>query len=797
MVQFGNNDHIMWQGTPVNRTAQNQPTRVAAVLSSEEDIVADVDEPPDLERTPRPSVLKLHESFRASFTKRVPVPAPLDRKESLLTNALHSNENSPVEETTENDALRRGMSCASFWSSNSASTAELTSDDGITSPNTRSRTPSPPLPPTTFHNMVPILNKNIFREPVSIVRPDEDHIGPLQKAPNSNPKEDNVEVTLGRRRCITFACGDRKEPPKPAEATKPEPKVEQNAEPAKRVPTIKFACPSKISTDGPSMGNKSRVGRNKSPAPRAQVPLGSFKTAQKNTGASSRSKSPIDAKAQALIKDRARRLSTNPELGKTEAYRFHEFASSEEEVDEWVQESTCHRSRLTITDTLKIENGLRQLGEEAEEEALDDEDDEDQDDDIVDADLDDDDDDDDEDNLDDEDAEEDYVSDEGFQTDDEEGFAGSDDDSDAGSDFAWWAPGADSTAATSVEYLDHIRPSNNRTGSVSSIETTESHSATRQPKRTGKARKTRPVNIRVPSPELPDSTDFVCGTLDEDRPLEQAYMSCLERRRAAKRKLTPQDIDPTFPTSDPEMDEEDEDDDEEELAIQRSVRAIHAFHEGDHNPMMVGQMDQLDQEARGRTKAPGKRSPALSPKRMRSPPPPSKRAVHRSPAPRKLFGQSPKRLRSPAPVGRLRSPPPTRRGSANVVPTRRIMPTVRFGGLAERPVPMTSSSLPRTPVTAHEAEDYYDDEDTACEMPVRRAIDIKVGLEKKRQRRKEQQYRKLHRKNNKDKRPPPGKGAERMREMGLGLAAHKGKNVGFAFGIPPTPDQKDIHVLSV
>jgi hypothetical protein len=109
-----------------------------------------------------------------------------------------------------------------------------------------------------------------------------------------------------------------------------------------------------------------------------------------------------------------------------------------------------------------------------------------------------------------------------------------------------------------------------------------------------------------------------------------------------------------------------------------------------------------------------------------------------------------------------------------------------------------SSSLPRTPVTAPSPQDYVDDEDTCCELPVRRAIDIKVGLEKKRQRRREQQYRKLHRKNNhKEKRPAPGKGAERMREMGLGLAAHKGKNIGFAFGMPPTPDQKDMHVLSV
>ncbi|KAI7530230.1 hypothetical protein KC331_g14772, partial [Hortaea werneckii] len=79
--------------------------------------------------------------------------------------------------------------------------------------------------------------------------------------------------------------------------------------------------------------------------------------------------------------------------------------------------------------------------------------------------------------------------------------------------------------------------------------------------------------------DLPDSTDFVCGTLDEDRPLEQAYINRKKVIEAAKHKPRPQDIDPSFPTSDPEMDEEDDEDldDPEE--------------EHDEDEMVHGEMD--------------------------------------------------------------------------------------------------------------------------------------------------------------------------------------------------------------
>ncbi|KAF1958599.1 hypothetical protein CC80DRAFT_557980 [Byssothecium circinans] len=736
---------------------------------SEEDLLGDVDEPPDLERTPRPSALSLHESSKAAFSKST---LRSERKESLLTTALHSNGTSPVEEQTKQDPTR-GRSCASTWSNNSTSTAELTSDGGFTSSGTRTRTPSPPLPSTTFHNMAPAFNKSTVAETLSIMHHDEDSVIPLQKATGPTAAGEHVlEATLGRKRCISFACGAKSEKrAEPKQMTSP---PEPIAEPPKRACTIKFACPTKISTAAPSKDNKPR--RTASPAPPAHRSRASPKSPRIHRGSDSTVRNPSPIATRKSPANRTRRLT----------FRFHEFASSEEEVQEWTLESTCHRRPLTIKDTLRVENGLRQLGEEAEEEALDDEDEEDNLDDIDQVELDDDE----EEDLDgeDSDAHDDISSDEGFQTDDEGGFAGSDDESDAGSDYNWWAPGR-STAATSIEHLDLIRPISRRSISESSIGSLDSGHRYK-PKKMIKRRQSRPVNIRIPSPELPDSTDFVCGTLDEDQPLEEAYLSALERRRAAKHKRTPQDVDPTFPTSDPELSEEDEVDEPDQAAS-----------ESDQFLMMHGQMDLPKGDLRGRRKTGAtKRSPAQSPKRLRSPPPPAKRIAHRSPPrARQLFGQSPKPLRSPPAPARLRSPPPTRRGSSHMISPRRPSLSIQFAGLAERPAPTTSTSLPRTPIVAH-VTSYFDDdedEDTPNEFPIRRAIDIKVGLEKKRQRRKEQLYKKKHGKNIKEKRPPPGKGCERMREVGLGLAAHKGTNVGFAFNVPPTPDKNDIHVLSV
>lgn len=303
--------------------------------------------------------------------------------------------------------------------------------------------------------------------------------------------------------------------------------------------------------------------------------------------------------------------------------------------------------------------------------------------------------------------------------------------------------------------------------------------------------------MRPRTPELPDSTDFVCGTLDEDRPLEEAWISCREQRRLAKHKPCPQDIDPSFPASDPEMEEEDEEDYEDVIHVDDS----------DHHFLIHGHPELMsDIDAREpRSTIPKILSPTHSPKRMRSPvpakrirspapakrmrsPPPAKRMVHHSPPPpRRLFGHSPKRMRSPAPTRHVHSPPPSRRQSFaddNNHPGKFDHTSI---SLAERPVGhQTSSSLPRNgPLALRRRAYFHDSEDDAGEETqtdariTRGAIDIVKGLEKKRQRRKEKLFEKHCRLKGKGKLVKqhvvlPGKGAEKMRRMGEGLCALRG-----------------------
>ena len=835
---------------------QTAPSTTPPTMAADDEVPADVDEPPEQGRTPRPAPLKIQHSSTGSFAK-ISKPAN-DRKTSLLTSALQSasNTSSPVDDYSDKDPPR-GLSCISTWSASTVSTADLTSDGGFTSPGTRTCTPSPPLPSTMIHTMLPPFTKKLSEQRITLVEQEND--AAVAPKLTESAGEQGVEATLGRKRCIMFACGAKKEEKKPVEApakpVAPPPTEEPPKrvctikfacakptapspveEPSKRPSTIKFACSAKGPTEAPSKPKTARRVASPAPPPR-KMPVSPKPSPRAHRGSDStvRNNSPISVRKVPMV-DRTRRLSQNSELARTEAYRFHEFASSEEEIEEWTQEVTCHRNRLTVGDTLRIENNLRQLVEEVEEEALEDEDEDDA------ADDEEDDDDEDEDNDSDNYSD---ATDEGFQTDDEEGFAVSDDESEAGSDYNWWAPGA-STAATSIDHIGTFRPKNHRTVSESSIgslesrkngfkmfereegERAEAPSAPRV-----KRKKSKPVNIHTSNPELPDSTDFVCGTLDEDRPAEEAYMSNLERRRAAKHKPAPQDIDPSFPASDPELNDDDEEDE---------VDDVDNPSESDNYFMMHGRMDLIDGAPRGRRRntlkpAPAP-APAHSPNRLRSPPPtkrvvhrsppPStKRAVHRSPPPpmkrtshrspppsakkavhrsppppRALFGKSPVRARSPAPV-RLRSPPPSRRGSANILASRqRSEMSIKFGGIGERPALTVSASLPRTPITAHHNPLEYDDDDeetSTNDMPIRRAIDIQVGLEKKRQRRREQMYRKQHRKSAKEKRPPPpGRGAERMRDVGLQMAAHKGKTAAFnPFHVPATADQENMHVLSV
>ncbi|KAJ9643418.1 hypothetical protein H2199_004097 [Coniosporium tulheliwenetii] len=770
-----------------SRTLQNQPTALDTSLSAGDEILSDSDEPPDERKK------TLHPLSPLVVPKFEKTMAPqFQRKESLLTQALQMS--GAEDERRPSSGPSRGLSNASTWSNTSAaSMAELTSDGGLTSPCTRASSPSPPLPPANFGGLASTFKKH-FDQNVAVRHDDQENISPLQK-PIAVTDEKTVEASLGRRRCISFACGKKDQ--NNTDNVGPQ-KAQDNSktvEPLKRPTTIKFACPAKLPTENTKAGSKPGPTRATSPPPHARsIQLSPKSTPRSHRGSDStvRNESPKSVR-KAPPFARTRRLSINSDIGRTDATRFHEFASSEEEVEEWTQESTCHKSRLTVNDTLKVENGLRQLAEEVEEEALEDEEEDEEllvDEDDVDEDEDEELDED----LNDEEAIEedsasvgasDDVSDAGFDTDDEEGFAESDDESDAGSDYNWWTPAGRSTAATSLDPPSgHIRPtSGRRSTSDSSIASVDSVKGLRKDLGLSKVRRQKrpPLNISSRSPELPDSTDFVCGTLDEDRPQEEEYMSNLERRRAARHKITPQDIDPTFPASDPDMDEEDEVDEFEDIA-----------EESENHMFMHGQPEE-DGELHGR-RAHGhhtKHSPVHSPRRLRSPPPAKWTTTHRSPPPRRLFGQSPKRLRSPPPAARLKSPPGTRHTSITTSPSQPPQLKLRFATLAERPQVTKSSSLPRTP-TIISRDPLEDLEGDSKEGHSRRAIDIVKGLEKKRQLRKEKLYQKHCRKSGKDKerRPPPGKGAKRMREMGLELHAYnKGKSKG------PWEPQK-VHMLS-
>ncbi|KAF2399488.1 hypothetical protein EJ06DRAFT_522391 [Trichodelitschia bisporula] len=736
--------------TPPDTRLQNQPTSSECALEE----TAEADEPPDpLELTPRVSAL------RPEFKKEIALIA--QRRKSLLTHQIHliSGDESDEEET------KRVNSNASTWSHGSnTSMAELTSDGGQDSP-ARSGTPSPPLPPVRFLGLSPIFNHKSFDGPARVRVAHHESIGPLQQ-PALTSNEQNVEAGLGRKRCITFAC-------KQATLVTTPTKTE-NANPTelpRRPSVLKFACPAKPSEARPPT-------RLLSPPPKTRRFSASKGRTHRGSDATVRQESPDAVRKTSVVS--VRRGSTDSDGSRPEATRFHEFANSEDEVDDWTRESTCHRRRITVDDTLNVENKLRRLVKEVEdevdeEERLDDVDEAEEDGEADET----------ADSGDDSDAEveatyQDDDSDDGFQTDDEGGFS-SGEESDAGSDYEWWAPGR----PASGDHVEHIRPSSRRRGSDSSIASNESEHGLVMPTaaQVVKRRRSRAQGMRTKTPELPDSTDFVCGTLDEDRPLEDLYLSCLEQRRAAKHVAVPQDIDPTFPASDPELDEEDEEDEESE---------IDRYDESDAHIFLHGKPDpHYDSDKRSRAVAPKRRSPQLSPKRMRSPPPPMKRLRSpapvkrtrsptrraRSPPPRRLFGASPRRMRSPAPSRPLTSPPPTRRTSF-MVPA----PQVFNLALAERPGAGVAHSVPRHGAMMHtrmaaadaENEDEPTVAPTAWELPTRGAIDIVKGLEAKRLRRREKLLEKYCRRAGKthkpERRPAPGKGAEKMREMGMELA---------------------------
>jgi len=752
---------------------------------ADEDLIADVDEPPDNQ------IRHDQAQAQANFQKSLIRPQN-DRKESLLTKAFHAgpeHENelhkSDIHLTTDLTRRRSMMSNASI-----ASTAELTSDGGLTSP-ARTNTPSPPFPNTSFTHYslaakatpMPAITKTVGHTPLSEVMGVSPKAQPVVQAP--------------KKRCITFMCDGKKEAAAKAAKQAAVPVAEKPATPPTDAPAprkcmIKFACPgpkpsakptkddtNKASLQKPSDASKRPTSRSPS------LPRKSPRQAPRTTTRESSSAIRRASQSPAATRVKPRYIIADEQtINTSEATRFHEFASEEIQEDDWIRrDAEIVRAKLTINDTLKKENAIRQLGNEAEAEALEDEEEEDEEEDDetqngIDSDDENDEDEEDEDEDEDQDSigySDDAASD-GNESDNEAGFAESD-ESDAEGEFSFWTPGKRMPGRESIEALVY-RPSAHRTASTSSIDSLNHMEPEAGPKKLRR----RPIKIRPGTPDLPDSTDFVCGTLDEDRPLEDAYVSCMEARKHAKHKQTPQDIDPSFPTSDPE-DEEDEDD------------AIGTGHDSDEPVWLHGKFEESDDERHGRrrsTTTMRRKSPAPSPKRLHSPPPPRrlhspplKQRLHspppkqrlRSPPPRKLFGHSPKRMHSPPPAQTVRSP------AASPTSAKAI----GFAPLGSRPGLTHTKSLPRTPnafCRAYHASRLIAANGNATEGNenidghVRGAIDIVKGLEEKRQRRKEKYQKQCNRKNkgHSDRKPQPGKGAERMRELGLLMAGKTGQN---------------------
>ncbi|KZF25125.1 hypothetical protein L228DRAFT_236249 [Xylona heveae TC161] len=772
-------------------TLHNLPLTATLTSNGEDELAAEADEPPDeplhFGRLAAWNPHDAHFVAHCAYVKSIP-SQQADRRESLLTRALLTSPDNVADEAhlPSVSHFSRASRTASTWSNASAaSTADLTSDGGLTSP-TRTNSPSPPQPPSHLHRVgspkAALLNK-------LHAGADPNHPRLLPSTTDTSEHESAVEAGLGRKRCITFACG-RKSPASDSQSqagvksdagnTSKDSKLAQQPQPQPqpqpRRCMIKFVCNSRsdspqTNTPSPAHQPSPDLGARESMTESLQPPQSPSSRSHRDSDSTVRNESTGSAiQIPSPLQKPSTRSDPGPE--KPEGSRFHEFASSFDEEDDWVNESTVHKERLTVNDTLKKENAIRKMGEEVEQEAEDEANDEDEDEEDA-AD---------EDEVsdfssssedEDEDEDEDVVSEGGNETDNEEGFAESDEESDAASDYQFWTPTVKNVSSTA--HIEMIRPSPRRSASESSL---ESHQSPRQTaemkaqlaektKDLAKARRRSRAIARQDTPELPDSTDFVCGTFDEDRPLEAAYVSCLEERKRAKYAPVPQDIDPSFPLSDP--DDEDDDESEEEV-VDRGRRGSR----GRNSPKGQGVVAK-------------KVSPRDSPKRLRSPPPPPRRNVCRSPPPaRNLFAHSPRRLRSPPPARHLRSPPATR----TVSPGPRVRTPDGCPAFGGHQLTRTKS-LPRTPNPFR----YYDRELQAAiaeplsppgtELRARRAIDIVKGLEKKRQRRKQKFWQKHYRHagKEKEKKPQPGKGLERMRELGLEMAG-KGKGAWFGHNNP-------------
>lgn len=748
----------------------------------EEEASAEVDEPPD--------DISFSKQAMKEF-KRNAVQKQKEKSESLLTKALnHPEEEAPAYFRFNTTSSRRRSVNSNI---SLASTIDLTPDTGLTSP-ARTSTPSPPPPMFSLPRLNAAIVAKPDPRPVGGVHGDAPHL--QWSAGKAITDKLSVKVPAGeglaKKRCISFACGakpDTKKPNVPSKSPEAKPVVKPATEEPKpeRRTCIKFACPSKPSAPAPASDSKETT-------PTVHRTAGSTKEKGDTPTASRLYRSPSMSR-------RARRSSTPRPTGhvseslqskkyltanhgdmNSESSRFHEFASDEPEEEDWIRLNLqVPGQRLTINDTLRKENEIRRLGKEAEDEALAEfeqdeqgymEDDENEDEDEADAPDDEDEDEVDEDdgddgsNADDDQLAYDSVGDEscedgsdGYKTDNEIGFAESDDDD--GDNLELWTLSQGRLSEGTPIYRRPSLASNHSDSSTSS-------EMAKPNVRRSRGRSQR-IKIRPGTPELPDSTDFVCGTLDEDRVLEDAYISCIAARRREKLHLIPQDIDPSFPTSEPE----DEDDVEPHKPANNS----------DDHVWIHGELEDLHHEKARAGERQRKKSDHASPKRYRSPPPkpkPKPKRIH-SPAP-KARARSPRRPVDRHSPRRTASPAPRRFLKFPTAPIERLDNPGRpvFGPFPLGPVVQTKS-LPRASAVFPQhlkASRKGKTSTTSQGIHVRGAIDIVKGLEQKRQRRKEKFKEKyFHKHCNRarkgqtvEKKTQPGQGAERMREVGLFMA---------------------------
>ncbi|KAG6003263.1 hypothetical protein E4U21_002221 [Claviceps maximensis] len=679
--------------------ASQVPTWVALTEEAEE-----LDEPPELTQRFERTAIRCQQDQTSMLTKAI--------MGELDEHPLHHPH--PITHSILGRSQRRRSMTSNV---SIASTADLTSDTGLTSP-CRTDTPSPPIPE--------MAALRLYRD-----------IADRKETPAAT----NNVAQIPKKRCIQFACAAKPLTAQPI-VTAP------SAEYAPRRPTIKFACaaprPSSTQNTPPRPTEESNA------PPSLPIHSGSPSTPKK---ASAFSAAPLPSPRPFTIcplpvkpvASRPKFLRADSKDLIKDGSQFHAFASGVKREEDWIrQPPPAVSTKLTIHDTLSKENHFRRLGAEAEaemeesEDEFDDDngDDEFDDDEAAEEDETDDDDDDDSD---------------GYHTDSETGFAASDDEEDEDENMAMWTP-SHATVRRNIALNPMRKPSLHDPQSDSSAASHASRSSMRRVK-------TRRIKIKSDAPDLPDSTDFVCGTLDEDRPLEEAYLSCLTARRNGKLRIIPQDIDPSFPASDPD------DDDEEELFKP-------ANHASDEGVWVQGKMEDLHHGQQDRSRR-RKRNEPILPRKLRSPAPvlrrhhsPPPKARGRSPKP--LFGrQSPRRMRSPAPKA-LHTPSQTPRQG----------PHVQFY-LAGRPGMTLTKSLPRPPAlsTGMKGSKSTKQQQNQADGHLRGAIDIVKGLERKRQRRKEKFFQKYCNRARRgqipERKPQPGRGAERMKELGLLMAGKK------------------------